>query len=250
MPFRENIMSSIQGMKLASLREELRDMADPKRASFLARYFKTGKGQYAEGDVFLGGIDTPTLSLIVGKYKSLSMSDIRKLIKSKYHEERMAALGILKKHFEKAEGEEKKEIYKFYLANTKYINNWDLVDVTAPKIIGSYLIENPKLIGILNKLALSGSLWERRIAIVSTFAFLKDGDFGKTLEIAEKLIQDKEDLIHKAVGWALREVGKKDWKVEEVFLRKHYRQMPRTMLRYAIEKFPEPLRRQYLSGEI
>lgn len=233
-----------------NLRKELKKMANPTRAQLLGRYFKCGKGEYGEGDIFLGGIITATQTSLAKRYKSLTLPDIQKLLTSKYHEERNVALGILKIHFAKADEKERKSIYNFYLTNTAYINNWDLVDITAPRIVGVYLLENPKEIKILTKLAKSKSLWERRIAIMSTFAFIDKGKFDKTLEIAEILLKDKEDLIHKAVGWALREVGKKDMKEEEKFLKKHYKDIPRTALRYAIEKFPKPLRQRYLEGNI
>lgn len=235
---------------LLNLQKELRGMADSQRSQLLGRYFKCGKGEYGEGDIFLGGIITAIQTSLAKKYKGLPLKDIQKLIRSKYHEERNVALGILKQHFLKADKKEKKEIYDFYLVNTKHINNWDLVDMTAPRIMGPYLLENPKEIKILTKLAKSKSLWERRISIMSTFAFIDEGKFEKTFEIAEMLLKDKEDLIHKAVGWALREVGKKDRKVEEQFLKKHYKEIPRTALRYAIEKFPETLRKKYLKGNI
>lgn len=237
-------------ISLVNLHKELKNYSNPNNAEFLGRFFKTGKGQYAEGDVFLGGISTPIINKLVSKYKSLSLSDLDKLIQSKYHEERMTALGILKKHFEKANKNERKEIYKFYLRNTKNINNWDLVDVTADKIVGIYLIENPGEIKVLDGLVKSKVLWERRIATMTTFAFIKNKSYLKTLEFCEKLINDKEDLIHKATGWMLREIGNRDREVEEKFLKKHYKKMPRTMLRYAIEKFPEPLRLNYLYGRI
>ena len=232
---------------LANLQKELRAKRDPKKAGFLERYFKCGKGEYGEGDIFLGGIDTPTLSKICDKYKGLELSEIAKLLKSKYHEERSAALGILRRQFDKAKGLERKKLYDFYLANTKYVNNWDLVDTTAPKIVGPYILENPKEISVIDKLSKSADLWERRIAIMATFAFIRKGDFAKTLEIAEAHLKDSEDLMHKAVGWMLREVGNRDRAKEEEFLKKNYQNMPRTMLRYAIEKFPEPLRQKYLT---
>lgn len=235
---------------LVDLQKELRGKKNTKRADFLQRYFKCGKGEYAEGDTFLGGIDTPTLGKIVNKYQDLSIPEVQELLKSKYHEERGAALGILKHHFDKSKGVERKKLFDFYLKNTKYINNWDLVDTTAPKIIGIYLYEHPGEMGILDKLSKSKDLWERRIAVLSSFWFIKYGKFEKSFEIAKAHIADKEDLMHKAVGWMLREIGKRDRAKEEVFLRKHYQKMPRTMLRYAIEKFPEPLRKKYLLGQI
>jgi 3-methyladenine DNA glycosylase AlkD len=242
--------TNIPKLNLAGLKKEMKRLSDPKRADFLGKFFKCGKGEYGEGDVFLGGINTPTLDKLVNKYCGLSLAEVQELLRSKYHEERMAALGILKKHFKKANGQEKKVIFTFYLRNTKYINNWDLVDVTAPKIVGAYLVENFKEKRKLDVLSNSKNLWERRISVIATFAFIREGSFEKTLEYAKKRLLDSEDLMHKAVGWALREVGKKNQKVEEDFLKMNYRKMPRTMLRYAIEKFPEPLRKKYLLGKI
>ncbi len=239
---------------LKNLKKEMESLSDPARAKFSERYFKTGKGEYGEGDVFLGGISTPNVNSFILKYEELSMEDIKKLLESKYHEERSVALGILKKHYEKAlkknDEKEKRDIYEFYLGNTERINNWDLVDVTADKIVGQHLLENPKEIKTLDKLVKSKNLWERRIAVISTFAFIRNGKFEKTLELCEKLLADKEDLMHKATGWMLREIGKRDLGIEKNFLKKHYKTMPRTMLRYAIEKFPESLRQKYLRGEI
>ncbi len=230
-----------------SLRKELRSLKDPKKADFLARYFKTGKGQYAEGDIFLGGITTVTARKISKKYQSLPLSDVEKLLSSKFHEERWVALGIFGLQYAKADPPMKKKLYEFYLQNTKYINNWDLVDGSADRIVGNYILENPREIKVLDKLVKSKNLWERRISIMATFAFIKKDMFEKTLEISEKLLNDKEDLIHKATGWMLREVGKRDRKIEEVFLKKYVKIMPRTMLRYSIEKFPEDLRKRYLN---
>jgi 3-methyladenine DNA glycosylase AlkD len=237
-------------LTLSSLQKEIRKLADPERAKFSAYYFKTGKGQYAEGDVFLGGISTPVSKSFSKKYQDLSILDLEKLLSSKYHEERSVAIGILLSKFAKSKGIERKKLYDFYLNNTAHINNWDLIDVSADKIIGLYILENPKEISILSKLVKSKSLWERRISIMTTFAFIKIGRFEKTFEIAEKLMNDKEDLIHKAVGWMIREIGKRDITKEEEFLKKHYKNMPRTMIRYAIEKFPEDLRKKYLLGKV
>ena len=241
----------MDSINLGNFQEEFRKLANPERAKFSAYYFKTGKGQYAEGDVFLGGISTPTVKNFIKKYKDLPLSEIAKMVTSKYHEERSVALGIVVTKYQKAKTDDEKTLlYNFYLGNTKYINNWDLVDVTADKIVGKYIEENPKEIKILDKFVISKSMWERRISVMSTFAFIKSGSFDKTLEIVEKLMGDKEDLIHKATGWMLREIGKRDMNVEEKFLKKYYKQMPRTMLRYAIEKFPEDLRKSYLLGKI
>lgn len=237
-------------ISLVNLQKELRGMKNTKRADFLQRYFKCGKGEYAEGDVFIGGIDTPTLSKICDKYKNLTLAEIQELLKSRYHEERGAALGILRRQFEKVKGSRRKRLYDFYLKNTKYINNWDLVDTTAPKIVGAYIFEHPKETRVLDNLSRSKNFWERRMAVLSTFWFIKYGKLEKALEIGEAHLSDKEDLMRKAVGWMLREIGKKNRAKEEVFLRKHYQKMPRTMLRYAIEKFPETLRKKYLLGQV
>ncbi len=230
---------------IEKLRKELRQLADPQKAEVLQRYFKTGKGEYAEGDKFLG-ITMPDQRRLVKKYwKDFSTRAAAVLLKSMYHEERMSALLILIAKFQKANGKEKNEIFDLYLANTKFINNWDLVDISAPHIVGTYLEGKDK--AILFKLAKSKSLWERRIAMLSTFCFIRNGDCRIALEIAEVLLGDKEDLIHKAVGWMLREIGKNCGReVEEEFLKKHYKIMPRVTLRYAIEHFDEQKRKYYL----
>jgi 3-methyladenine DNA glycosylase AlkD len=192
------------------------------------------------------GLTVPQSRKIAIKFKDLSFSDIKKLLQSKIHEERVIALLILVHNFEKGSKEHQKDIYDYYLKNTKYINNWDLVDLSADKIVGQYLLDKSK--DILFRLAHSENLWERRISIVATYQFIKDGRYQETLTISKMLLNDQHDLIHKAVGWMLREVGKKcseDLLVE--FLGKHYKQMPRTMLRYAIERLQEKLRKKYLS---
>ena len=233
---------------LNELREDLRKLSDPARAISLSRFFKTGKGEYGEGDIFIG-INVPDSRKISIKYRNLPLSQIKSLLKSKNHEERLIALFILVLRVKKASEAEKKEIFNFYLENTKYINNWDLVDSSAGYIVGNYLLDKPK--DILFKLAASESLWERRISIISTFAFLYKGEPEYTLKIAEILIHDKTDLIQKAVGWMLRETGKRcSREIEEEFLKKHYRKMGRTALRYSIEHFEEKRRKAYLSGSI
>jgi len=235
-------------VKLQNLKKELRKLADKKRAKASLWFFKTGPGQYGEGDKFLG-IKAPIQRKIAQKYREIELVDIQKLIKSEFHEERGICLIILLLQFKKADEIRKKNIYDFYLKNTKYINNWDLVDISAPRIIGGYLENKNK--DILYKLAKSKNLWERRIAILATFYFISRKDSKDALKIAKILLNDKEDLIHKAVGWMLREIGKNcGQEIEEKFLRKHYKTMPRTMLRYAIEKFPENIRKQYLKGGI
>ena len=229
---------------LNSLIKEARSLANPKRAKVFSWFFKTGPGQYGYGDKFLG-LNTPQMRSISKKFKQLSLSDVQKLIKSQFHEERSIAIQILVYQFP----ENPKRIYDFYLKNTKYVNNWDLVDISAPKIVGAYLRDRSP--AILLKLAKSENIWERRIAIISTFAFIYDRRPEITLKISKLLLNDKHDLIHKAVGWMLREVGKRcDQKYLVDFLRSNYKQIPRTTLRYAIERFPKPTRQRYLKGDI
>lgn len=232
---------------LKNLRKELRSLANSEKAKILQRFFKTGKGEYGEGDVFLG-IVVPVQRTVAKKYLELSFEDLQKLMDSKIHEERLVALMILVLKYNKVDEVDKSKIFNFYLENTRNVNNWDLVDLSAPNIIGAYLIDKER--DVLYKLAKSDDLWEKRISIVSTFSFIRKNEFNNTLEISEILLEDKHDLIHKAVGWMLREVGKRDVKVLESFLKKYYKKMPRTMLRYAIEKFPEKKRLEYLKGGI
>jgi len=234
-------------LKLSDLKTALRASAKPSQAMVLQRFFKTGKGDYGEGDVFLG-VKIPPIRALVKKYNGLSIDDAVKLLQSKIHEERMTALLLLVQKFKKANEVEKRKIYTLYIANTKKINNWDLVDLSAPNIVGEYLFG--KSYDELIARAKSELLWNKRIAVIATFAFIKKGVFEPTFKIAELLINDKHDLIHKAIGWMLREIGKRDIEAEEEFLQIHYKQMPRTMLRYAIEKFPEEKRQNYLKGRI
>ena len=234
-------------MSSQELSKILRKLADPVIAGHSRRFFKTGKGEYGEGDTFLG-IRVPVLRQQAKKHKDISLKETLRLLKSVYHEERLCVLFILTHQFEKANKQHRTVIYKLYLANTQYINNWDLVDASAHKIVGAYL-EN-KSRQPLYKLCKSKNLWERRIAIIATFWFIKLNQFDDTLEISKQLINDKEDLIHKAVGWMLREVGNRDIAFEREFLKTHYKNMPRTMLRYAIEKFPKRERKKFLSGTI
>lgn len=228
---------------LTQFKQELKKLSNPKQAKILQRFFKTGKGEYGEGDIFLG-IKVPAQRKVADYFEQLSLKDIEKLLESKIHEHRLTALFILIKRYEKTTKQEKKMIFDFYLRNTENINNWDLVDISAPKIIGSYLLEKPK--SILYKLAKSKNLWERRIAILSTLAFIRNNKFDATLKISAILLNDNHDLIHKAVGWMLREIGKRNLAVEEKFLQKYYLKMPRVMLRYAIERFDEKKRKYYL----
>ncbi len=234
-------------MLLKSLQKSLKEIADPKIAEHSLRFFKTGKGEYGEGDIFLG-IRVPVLRQLVKKYRDIKLSDVKKLIKSKYHEERLCALLLLVEKFKKGTDHEKEDIFNFYINSAEYINNWDLVDCSAHLISGAYLENRDKK--ILYKLAESPNLWERRIAIMSTFYLIKKNRFDDALKISAILLDDKEDLIHKASGWMLREIGKRDVIQEKKFLDKYYGKMPRTMLRYAIEKFPEEERQKYLKGQI
>ena len=224
--------------------KELHKLADPKRAKVSARFFKTGPGQYGAGDKFLG-IAVPALRKIAHKYNDLSFSDIIILLKNPVHEHRFVALEILVAQYECGDETTKKRIVDFYLRSTKYINNWDLVDTSAEYILGDYLFDKPKK--ILYKLAKSKNLWERRMAIIATHHFIKRNQFTDTRAIAEILLHDTHDLIHKAVGWMLREVGKRSRAAELRFLDAYGHRMPRTMLRYAVEKFSPQLRRHYLT---
>ena len=232
---------------LNQIKEDLLKLKNPEKAEILSRFFKTGKGQYGEGDIFLG-ITVPEQRKVAKQYPELPLTDLKKLLSNKIHEYRLISLLILIIKYRKADALGKREIFNFYLKNRKNINNWDLVDLSAAYIVGNYLLEKDK--SILYKLARSNNVWERRIAIMSTFEFIKNGEFEDTLKISELLINDKHDLIHKAVGWMLRETGKRHMLTEEKFLKKHYKKMPRTMLRYAIERFPECKRQSYLKGSI
>jgi 3-methyladenine DNA glycosylase AlkD len=234
-------------LKLAYLRQDLRKFKRPERAKALRWFFKTGKGEYAEGDKFLG-LKTDETRSVALKYRDLDFASLAKLLSSKIHEERICAVMILVKRFEKGDTKARKKVFDFYLKNLGGINNWDLVDISVPKIIGRYLWESGESKGFLYDFAKSDNLWKRRIAVMSTFWFIREGDFGDSLKIAEILLNDKHDLIHKATGWMLREVGNRNLKVEEDFLKRHYKSMPRTMLRYAIEKFSEGKRLKYLRG--
>jgi len=216
---------------MADIEKEIQSKKDPIQAKMLSRFFKNEKGQYGEGDIFLG-VTVPTLRIIVKKYyKDISLKDVQKLLNSKIHEYRLTALLILVEKYK----EDKELVYNTYIKNFRNINNWDLVDLTAPKIMGDFLKDKNR--DILYSLSTSNNLWEKRISIVATFAFIKDNDFKDTLKISGILLKDEHDLIHKAVGWMLREVGKRNKDLEKEFLDKYYRIMPRTMLRYSIEKF-------------
>ena len=227
-----------------NITEDLQKLQDPERASILSNFFKTGKGEYGEGDIFLG-IKVPELRKIAKKHSGVPLDDIGLLMKNNIHEYRLISLFILVLKYNKEDSNGKKEIVDFYLSNIKYVNNWDLVDSSAPNILGNFLMDKDK--SILHRLARSDNLWERRTAMLSTFTFIKNNRFDDAIKISEILLFDKHDLIHKAVGWMLREIGKRDLKTEEEFLQKHFKEMPRTMLRYAIEKFDKDKRKFYMS---
>ena len=218
-------------------------MGDKEDARFLQGFFKTGVGQYGEGDIFLG-IRVPALRKLAKEYKALPLKEVLPLLRSPYHEVRLFALILFVNAFARGDENIQKKIYDLYMANTGYINNWDLVDISAPNIVGAFLMERSR--NLLYQMAKSKTLWEQRIAVLATFYFIKNNQFDDSLKIAGILLQDKEDLIHKAVGWMLREVGKRDIDCAESFLQKHCRIMPRTMLRYAIERFTPAKRRKYM----
>ncbi|NOR84688.1 DNA alkylation repair protein [archaeon] len=229
---------------LKLLKSDLDNLKDSKRAEIYARFFKTKKGEYGEGDTFLG-ITVPNQRKVAKNYTNLSLEDIQFLLLSNIHEYRLTALIILMDKYKKANDNDKKKIFDLYIKNTKNINNWDLVDISAPHILGDYLLDKDRK--ILYTFAKSENLWKKRIAILSTFTFIRNNDFKDTINISEIFLNDTHDLIHKAVGWSLRELGKKNQPIEEEFLKKHYKTMPRTMLRYAIERFDEDKRQYYLN---
>lgn len=233
--------------QLKQVLEQLEKLADSNRAAISIRFFKTGKGEYGEGDLFRG-IRVPELRTLSRTHAGLPLSQIETLLQSGFHEDRLLALLILVRAYSKGNENIRQEVFDLYLRNRSFINNWDLVDCSAEYIIGPHLSKGSKT--LLQKMARSNNLWERRIAVLSTFHYIKNGRFDHTLQIAKLLVEDKADLIHKAVGWMLREVGKRDQSAEETFLKRHYRRMPRTMLRYAIERFPKASRQAYLNGTV
>jgi 3-methyladenine DNA glycosylase AlkD len=236
------------GPTAAEMLRKLRTAADPGRVAVLQSFFKTGPGQYGEGDTFLG-VSTPALRALCRECRGAPLPEIDGLLASEIHEARTLALLLLVDAFQRGSKAERRSIYDFYLAHTARINNWDLVDCSAAQIVGGWLEDRSR--APLRKLARSASLWERRIAIIATLFFIKRlGEFQDTFDIADLLLADTHDLIHKATGWMLREVGNKDGAALRDFLAPRYDRMPRTMLRYAIEKFPEPERKRYLSGRI
>jgi len=234
-------------MNAPFIQRRLRELRNRDRAKVLRRFFKTGPGEYGEGDVFLG-IQVPVLRKIAKEYEGLPLHEVQSLLESPVHETRLLSLLLLVRAYNQGNSTMKRRIYLLYVNNTEHINSWDLVDISAEHIVGAYLKDKSR--NPLYRLAKSHHVWDRRIAIVSTFHFIKQKEYKETLQIAGLLLSDVEDLIHKAVGWMLREIGKRDRKTEEDFLIRHYRSMPRTMLRYAIERFPETLRKKYLRGEM
>jgi 3-methyladenine DNA glycosylase AlkD len=228
----------------AQLRRDLRKVASRERADVSRRFFKTGPGEYGAGDRFLG-VTVPELRRLARLYQNLPLKDVVRLLKSGWHEERQLALLILIRQYQRANPAQRDTIYNLYLRNTRHINNWDLVDCSAGPIVGAHLEGGGRQ--PLRRLAKSPSVWERRIAMLSTFHYIKKGEYDAALVIATILVGDRHDLIQKAVGWMLREIGNRDRLVEERFLRAHADGMPRTMLRYAIERFPEPVRLRYLA---
>lgn len=229
------------------IRKVLRARADERRIPVLQRFFKTGPGDYAEGDVFIG-VRAPDIRAVCRECRGAGHAEAAALLRSKVHEERLLALLLLVDAFQRGSTAERRAVYELYLASTAFINNWDLVDVSAPQIVGAWLQDRSR--ARLDRLARSGSIWERRIAVIATLHFIRRGEFADTFRVADLLLSDDHDLIHKAVGWMLREVGNRDAAAEREFLADRYRRMPRTMLRYAIEKFPEQVRRRYLRGSL
>ena len=234
-------------MTSPEIQKRLRRFATRDKAAILQRFFKTGPGQYGEGDKFLGVV-VPDIRKVMKEFRDAPLPEVAKLLRSEWHEDRLLALLILVDQFERGDEKLRDKIYALYLRSTRYINNWDLVDLTAPKIVGAHLNGGSR--SLLHRFVRSRSLWERRIAILATFHFIRQDDFSDALALAESLLGDEQDLMHKAVGWMLREVGKRDAQALEGFLKKHHRAMPRTALRYAIERFPEAKRKQYLKGDV
>jgi len=233
-------------MKVQNIRKKLQQLGSKDKAKVLRRFFKTGPGEYGEGDVFIG-VRVPELRKLLKEYPDITIKEVVQLLSSMIHEERFFALLILVSKYSKGDEAVKKRIYELYLQNTQFINSWDLVDGSAPHIVGAFLMDKSK--EPIYRLSKSDNLWERRIAILSTFHFIKHDKYAETLKISKILLSDEQDLIHKAVGWMLREIGKRHMLTEEIFLKKHYKKMPRTMLRYAIEKFPESKRQKYLKRD-
>ncbi len=234
-------------MVVAEIQKKLAKLADPRRAIVSQRFFKTGPGEYGEGDIFRG-ISVPVLRSLSREYQAITVPEAERLLRSSFHEDRLLALLLWVRLYSQGDRLMRGKIYSLYLKNASYINNWDLVDSSAEHIVGAFLWDKER--GRLYQLAKSKDLWERRIAIIATFHFIKRGEFDETLKLAQILRSDGEDLIHKAVGWMLREVGKRDQETQERFMKENYRQMPRVTLRYAIERFPSEKRQMYLKGQV
>ena len=235
-------------LAITQVRRLIRERANPAQAKISAGFFKTKKGEYGHGDVFLG-LNVPQSRVIAKQGIGLSLKELKSLLKSKYHEERMIALLILVHQFQQGDQAVRQHVVDFYLASLDRVNNWDLVDLSADKILGAHLVTRGSS-KLLDSLAKSRHLWTRRVAMIATFAFIKQGKIAETFHVADLLLKDEHDLMHKAVGWMLREAGKRDQKALERYLKTRYKKMPRTMLRYAIERFPKPLYRKYLEGRI
>lgn len=233
--------------KVKTIKRDLGRIGRDEKAKASMRFFKTGPGEYGEGDRFIG-VSVPDLRRLARQYDDLTLDEMAELLGSSIHEERLLALIIMVRVYEQSDRATRRKLYQLYLANTRHINNWDLVDLSAHHIVGDYLYDRSR--APLYRLARSRSLWERRIAVLATFHLIKNGDFDDAFAIAERLLSDDEDLIHKAVGWMLREIGNRNLASEERFLKRHHAVMPRTMLRYAIEKFPEGKRQRYLKGKV
>lgn len=244
---KSQVINKIKRDMVSEILVKLESQKNEEKAHILKRFFKTGHGQYGEGDVFLG-ITVPILRKLAREYTNISLETTGALLTHPFHEARLLALLVLIRTFSRGTAIERQEIFDIYLAHTRFINNWDLVDLSAPHIVGAHLADQDR--HMLTGMADSQILWERRIAIISTFHFIRNGEFEDTLTLSERLLRDREDLIHKAVGWMLREVGKRNQILLESWLKSRYQQMPRTMLRYAIEKFPPDKRLSYLTGSL
>ncbi len=234
-------------MRASDVVTRLRELGDPAVAAHAQRFFKTGPGEYGEGDRFLG-IRMPVLRLEASQLDGLSLTQILTLLRSRYHEARLLALLLLVRRYQRGDSGQRNAVFRRYLEHTAYINNWDLVDSSAPAIVGAHLLEADR--SLLDRLAASPSLWERRIAVLACLHFIRRDDFRDGLRLCATLLDDPEELIHKATGWMLREIGKRDGARARAFLKRHCRRMPRTMLRYAIEKLPPAERQRYLSGAV
>jgi len=231
----------------AKIKAALKERSNAKKASGNLRFFKTGKGEYGEGDRFFG-VSVPDQRAVARQFRDVPLTEIGNLLDDKIHECRLTALLILVERIRRADDNEKCEIVDLYLEKIDRVNNWDLVDSSADKILGAYLIDHDR--AVLDELVTSGHLWRQRIAMIATYHFIKHNDFKDALRIARNLRDHEHDLIHKAVGWMLREIGNRNKPTLEKFLKQHYQRMPRTMLRYAIERFPERQRQRYLQGKI